>query len=41
MKDSGVGMVSRTDYIKQGKPIISIGSTMDHFVLSIGQQADM
>ena len=40
-EDSGVGMVSRTDYIKQGKPIISIGSTMDHFVLSIGQQADM
>lgn len=39
--DSSVGMVSRTDYNKQGQPIISIGSAMGHYVLSIGEQAGL
>ena len=38
-EDSSEGQIFRTDYHKQGMPIISDGSYMEHFVFSIGEQA--
>lgn len=37
-EDSSVGMVFRTDYYKQGQPVISSGCCMDRYVVSIGKQ---
>ena len=39
-EDTSVGMVSRTDYSKKGKALVSIGSAMETYVLSIGEQAE-
>ena len=39
--DSGIGMVSRTDYHKSGSPVISKGGAMESWVFCVGRQADM